>query len=50
MQALQHFQELTTATGMSTTYEEVPGGHSFAVWRRALQDTFDFAAARGGIQ
>lgn len=50
VQALQHFQELTTATGMSTTYEEVPGGHSFAVWRRALQDTFDFAAARGGIQ
>ena len=48
--ALPHLNELARKAGMSTTYVELPGGHSYQVWRVALRDTFDFAAERGGIE
>ena len=47
--ALKHLNQLARAAGMQTDYSEVPGGHSFEVWRAALRQTFGFAAQRGGI-
>lgn len=48
--ALPHLRDLAQAAGMETTYETLPGGHSYAVWRVALRQTLDFVAQRGGIQ
>lgn len=47
---LQALQKKAQKAGMKTSYEEVPGGHSYQVWRVALRETIDFAAARGGLK
>ncbi|GAB3939974.1 alpha/beta hydrolase [Corynebacterium tapiri] len=48
--ALTTMNELTQAAGMDTTYESVPGGHTYQVWRAALAMTFDWAAQQGGVK
>lgn len=48
-EALQHLNDLAQKAGMTTTYETVPGGHSYQVWRVALVETFEWAAQRGGL-
>lgn len=48
--ALPHQNDLARAAGMDTTYETVPGGHSYQVWRAALRNSIDFVASRGGLQ
>ncbi len=48
--ALPHLNTLAQEAGMNTTYTELPGGHSYQVWRVALRDSFGFAAERGGIK
>ncbi|MFP7366444.1 alpha/beta hydrolase-fold protein [Corynebacterium callunae] len=49
MKALQNLNDLATQAGMSTSFDSVPGGHSFQVWRVALADSFEWAAQRGGL-
>lgn len=46
---LKALNDKALKAGMKTTYDEVPGGHSYQVWRVALRETIDFAAQRGGI-
>lgn len=46
---LQALNEKAQRAGMKTEYLEVPGGHSYKVWRVALRETIDFAAMRGGL-
>lgn len=48
--ALPHLNDLARAAGMQTTYTELPGAHSYAVWRVALRQSLDFLAERGGIK
>lgn len=50
LRALQNLNELATQAGMSTSFDSVPGGHSFQVWRVALADSFEWAAQRGGLE
>lgn len=40
---------LARRAGMQVKVTTVPGGHNYDVWRQAIKDTFDFAAARGGL-
>lgn len=47
--ALPKLHELAQAAGMDTTYQTLPGGHSYAVWRMALRQNLDFVAQRGGL-
>ncbi|MDY5784752.1 alpha/beta hydrolase [Corynebacterium sp.] len=47
--ALPHLNDLARAAGMETTYETVPGAHSYEVWRTALRQNMDFVAQRGGL-
>ncbi|AWB83847.1 alpha/beta hydrolase [Corynebacterium liangguodongii] len=47
--ALPHLNDLARAAGMDTTYDTVPGAHSYGVWRVAWRDSLDFVARRGGI-
>lgn len=47
---LKELNEKAKNAGMQTIYDEVPGGHSYQVWRVALRETIDFAAERGGIK
>ncbi|ALC05391.1 hypothetical protein CDES_04740 [Corynebacterium deserti GIMN1.010] len=49
VEALTHLNDLAAQAGMTTTFDEVAGGHSFQVWRVALANTFDWAAGRGGL-
>lgn len=37
------------AAGMAVTYRELPGGHSWDVWRPALGDALPWLAARTGL-
>jgi len=37
------------AAGMSITYQELPGGHSWNVWRPALTDALPWLAVRMGL-
>lgn len=48
--ALRHLDELARGAHMSTTFEVLPGGHSYQVWRAALQRTLPWVAERGGIR
>ncbi len=48
--ALPHLNDLAQAADIDSTYDTVPGSHSYHVWRVALRDSLDFVAARGGIQ
>lgn len=48
--ALPRLNLLARAAGMQTTYDTVPGGHSYQVWRVALRDSLDLVAQRGGLQ
>lgn len=48
--ALKQLHELADRAGMDTDYHEVPGGHSFEVWRAGLRLGLPLAAMRGGIQ
>lgn len=48
--ALPHLNDLARAAGMQTTYTELPGAHSYAVWRVALRQSLDFLAERGRIK
>lgn len=47
---LQVLNEKAQNAGMSTSYSEVPGGHSYQVWRVALRESIDLAAQRGGLK
>lgn len=47
---LTALNDAANKSGMTTTFHNVPGGHSFQVWRVALLETFDWAAQRGGLQ
>ncbi|MEJ4090894.1 alpha/beta hydrolase-fold protein [Corynebacterium sanguinis] len=48
--ALSHLNDLARAAGMDTTYDTVPGSHSYQVWRVAFRDNLDFVAERGGLK
>ena len=48
--ALPHLNDLARAAGMDTTYTELPGAHSYQVWRVALRENFEFVAHRGGLK
>ncbi|KQB86377.1 alpha/beta hydrolase [Corynebacterium lowii] len=43
VEALDHLNDLARAAGMDTQMLTVPGGHSFEVWRVALEETFEWA-------
>ncbi|AZA11373.1 alpha/beta hydrolase [Corynebacterium gerontici] len=47
--ALSHLNELALKAGMDAEYFTVAGGHDFSTWRHALEQTFDWAAQRGGL-
>lgn len=47
--ALRHLNELAGKAGMKTTMTTVPGGHSYEVWRTALEETIGWVAQRGGL-
>ncbi|WP_288832515.1 alpha/beta hydrolase family protein [uncultured Corynebacterium sp.] len=47
--ALPHLNDLARAAGMDTTYDTLPGAHSYGVWRVALRQNLEFVAKRGGI-
>ncbi|EFM45085.1 hypothetical protein HMPREF0580_2256 [Mobiluncus mulieris ATCC 35239] len=40
---------LARRAGMKVNATTIPGGHNYDVWRKALRQTFDYAAARGGL-
>lgn len=46
---LSYLHKLASEAGIDSTYEEVPGGHSYQVWRVALRNNMDFVAKRGGL-
>ena len=48
--ALSDLNDAANKAGMNTTFIQVPGGHSFQVWRAALIDSFDWAAQQGGLK
>lgn len=48
--ALSHLDDLARHAGMDTTFDEVPGGHTFKVWRVAIADNLGWAAERGGLK
>ncbi|WP_080792554.1 alpha/beta hydrolase-fold protein [Corynebacterium pacaense] len=49
VQALTHLNDLALKQGMETSFDTVPGGHSFQVWRVALADSLEWVANRGGL-
>lgn len=49
LDALRHLNDLAGKAGMKTTLTTVPGGHSYEVWRSALEETIGWAAQRGGL-
>lgn len=46
---LSNLNDLAQKAGMTTDYGTVSGGHDFGTWRKALDETFDWAASRGGL-
>lgn len=47
---LQYLHDKAINAGIKADYFEVPGGHSYQVWRVALRETIEFAAERGGLK
>lgn len=46
---LRTVYEAARAAGMDVRFDEVPGGHTFAVWSRGLADSLPFIATRMGL-
>jgi enterochelin esterase-like enzyme len=46
---VQHVAAAATAAGMSITYTERPGGHSWAVWGPGLADALPWLATQTGL-
>lgn len=40
---------LVRKVGMKVDTAVIPGGHNYDVWRRAMKQSFDFVATRGGL-
>ncbi|MDU0479735.1 alpha/beta hydrolase-fold protein [Staphylococcus chromogenes] len=47
---MQIMHKAAVDAGINAAYEEVPGGHSFQVWRVALRETIGYVAQRGGLK
>lgn len=46
---LRTVYQAAQAAGMTVTFKEIPGGHSFAVWSKGLAESLPFVAKRMGL-